>query len=45
MDKIKKYQNIVIDFLNRYNEETGGSSNNSIKRRILIDKENNSFKA
>ena len=43
MDKIKKYQNIVIDFLNRYNEETGGSSNNSIKRRILIDKENNSF--
>ena len=43
MDKIKKYQDIIIDFLNRYNAETSSYSADGIKRRILIDKENNSF--
>ena len=43
MNKIKKYQDIIIEFLNRYNQETGGYSNNTMQRRILIDKENNSF--
>jgi XisI protein len=43
MDKIKKYQNIIIDFLNRYNEETSNYADADRKRRILIDRENNSF--
>ncbi len=43
MDKITKYQNIVIDFLKRYNAETLSYSDDNTKRRILIDKENNSF--
>jgi hypothetical protein len=43
MDKIKKYQDIIIDFLNRYNAETGGTTAYSPERRILIDKENNAF--
>jgi hypothetical protein len=43
MDKIKKYQDIIIDFLNRYNQETGGFSLYKTERRVLIDKENNSF--
>lgn len=43
MDKIKKYQHIIIDFLNRYNQETGGNTNSQMERRILIDKDNNSF--
>jgi hypothetical protein len=43
MDKIKKYQNIIIDFLKQYNEETSNYSDADRKRRILIDRENNSF--
>ncbi len=43
MDKIKKYQDIIIAFLNRYNAETGGYTHYKMERRILIDKENNSF--
>jgi AAA15 family ATPase/GTPase len=43
MDKVKKYQNIVIDFLNRYNKETATYSDEYSKRRVLIDRENNSF--
>ena len=44
MDKIEKYQNVIISFLNRYVEETsGGYLDDSVKRRVLIDKINNSF--
>lgn len=43
MDKVKKYQDIIIDYLKRYNEETGGTTAYPIKRSVLIDKENNSF--
>lgn len=44
MDKVKKYQNIVLQFLNYYNEESGGNRPDStVKRRILADFENNSF--
>ncbi len=44
MDKIKKYQDIVLDFLHYYQLETGGGEpGNSIKRTILADRENNSF--
>lgn len=43
MDKVEKYQDIVIDFLNRYNAETSTYSDEHIKRRILIDRINNSF--
>ena len=43
MDKIKKYQDVIIDFLNRYNAETGRSLEDTIKRRILVDREHNSF--
>jgi hypothetical protein len=43
MDKLKKYQDIVIGFLNRYHAETSKNLGDDIKRRVLIDKENNSF--
>jgi hypothetical protein len=43
MDKLTKYQDIIIAFLNRYNAETGGHSDDTIKRRIIMDRENNSF--
>ena len=44
MDKIKKYQNIILDFLHYYYTETGGNAqNDNVQRRILADKENNSF--
>lgn len=44
MDKITRYQNIILDFLKRYNEETGGNKpDETIKRRIIADRENNSF--
>ncbi len=43
MDKITKYQNIIIEFLNHYNAETATYADEDIKRRILIDRENNSF--
>jgi XisI protein len=42
MDKVKKYQNIVIEFLNRYNTDTTISSD-TVQQRVLIDKKNNSF--
>jgi XisI protein len=42
MDKVKKYQKIVIDFLNRYHADTNNASD-TVQRRILIDKKNNSF--
>ncbi len=44
MDKIKKYQDAIIQFLQFYNSETGGIRPDSlVKRRILVDRENNSF--
>ena len=43
MDKLKKYRDIIIQFLNHYNKETNGSASTPIERRILIDRENNSF--
>jgi XisI protein len=43
MDKVKKYQEIVIDYLNRYNAEMGGASSSPVRRSILIDRGNNSF--
>jgi XisI protein len=43
MDKIKKYQDIVIDFLTRYNAETATYADENIRRSVLIDRENNSF--
>lgn len=44
MDKVKKYQDIIIQFLQHYHEESGGNQPDSkIKHRILIDKETNSF--
>ncbi len=45
MDKIKKYQDIIIDYLERYNAETNGNveRDTEVKRRILSDRENNSF--
>ena len=44
MDKITRYQNIILQFLNHYMTETKiGSSNSDVKHRILADRENNSF--
>lgn len=44
MDKIKHFQDVILQFLNNYNEEMGGNLPDCIpERRILADKENNSF--
>lgn len=43
MDKVKKYQDIIIEFLNHYHPESGGNRPGEAQRRILIDRENNSF--
>ncbi|MEI6411031.1 MAG: XisI protein [Bacteroidota bacterium] len=44
MDKIKKYQDIIINFLNYYQAETGGNQpDDTVKRTVLTDREHNSF--
>ena len=44
MDKITRYQNIVLQFLHHYKAETKiGTANSDVKYRILADRENNSF--
>jgi hypothetical protein len=43
MDKLKKYQDLIIDFLQRYYAETHKSMPQGVSRRLLIDRENNSF--
>lgn len=44
MEKLKLYQDVVIDFMRRYLDETGGNNDtDTIKRRVLIDRINNSF--
>lgn len=44
MDKIKKYQDIILDFLHYYIAETGGDRPDAqIKRRVIADREHNSF--
>jgi XisI protein len=42
MDKIKQYQDIIIEFLQHYDAQSG-SSTNKVMRRLLIDRQNNSF--
>ena len=41
MDKIKKYQNIIVSLLNEY--AAYGQSAPGIKREVVADKENNHF--
>lgn len=44
MDKITKYQAILTDFLERYAAETDSNNpKDEVRRRVLIDKEHNSF--
>ena len=44
MDKIKKYQDLILQFLHFYNAETGGNQPNSkVERRVIADRDNNSF--
>lgn len=44
MDKVKKYQDIIINFLHFYQEETGGNKPEApVQHRIMIDRERNSF--
>lgn len=43
MDKVTKYQDVIVAFLHHYNAESGGHKENAVQRRILIDRENNSF--
>jgi hypothetical protein len=43
MDKVTKYQDVIVAFLHHYNAESGGNKENAVQRRILIDRENNSF--
>ena len=41
MDKIEKYQDIIIKYMNDY--EAQFNDTGDVKRRILADRENNSF--
>jgi XisI protein len=41
MDKIKKYQDIILKYMYDYEAEFNDSDD--VKRRILADRENNSF--
>lgn len=44
MDKITHFQNVILQFLNNYNEEMGGNlPTSNPPRRVLADRENNSF--
>jgi XisI protein len=44
MDKIKHYQDLIVKFIQNYNQETGGDNpSEPVKRRILVDRKNNSF--
>ena len=43
MDKIKKYQDIIIGFLDYYVAEGNVSENAEIKYRLIADRERNSF--
>lgn len=43
MDKIKKYQDIIVGFLERYQAENGDGYGEDVKHRILSDRANNSF--
>lgn len=42
MDKITKYQNIIIDFLKEQAKPTKGISED-IRREVIIDRESNNF--
>ncbi len=42
MDKVKKYQNIIINFLQEQAKPTKGI-NPSIRREVIIDRESNNF--
>lgn len=44
MDKVKDYQDIIVQFLNYYKAESGEDKPDAtVQRRVLIDRENNSF--
>jgi XisI protein len=44
MDKVIKYQNVLLQFLEYYNQETdANNSKEEPQRRIIADKINNSF--
>ena len=44
MDKMTHYQDVILHFLEKYNEEVGGNNpQESVTRRIIADRENNSF--
>lgn len=44
MDKIARYQEVILRFIENYNEETGGNNpNEPVNRRILADLKNSSF--
>jgi hypothetical protein len=44
MDKITHYQDVILQFIENYNEETGGNKlNGTVQRRIIADREHNSF--
>ena len=44
MEKLTLYQDAIIQFMRRYLAETGqGIYDDDVKRRVLIDRDNNSF--
>lgn len=45
MDKIKKYQSIIVDYLRQYATESQKSNPGEVETRVITDYENNSFQA
>ncbi|MBK6929461.1 MAG: XisI protein [Saprospirales bacterium] len=45
MDKIKKYQNIILNFLHEYATKSQKSNPKDVETRVIADYDSNSFQA
>jgi XisI protein len=43
MDKLKKYQDLIVEYLTEYAQTVKPANLQGIDSRVIIDKENNSF--
>jgi XisI protein len=43
MDKLKKYQELIVEYLTEYAQTVKPANLQEVESRVIIDKENNSF--
>ncbi len=43
MDKIKKYQDVIVNFLHKYADQSQKSNPEEVETRVIVDYESNSF--